>query len=51
MDGTNNVCMTVDAEVLAKVFLKVLNNEGFINNKTYLAAEDELKKGEEIYVD
>lgn len=50
MDGTNNVQMAVDAAVLIKVFLKILNNEGLINNKTYLLAEDELKKGENGYV-
>ncbi|MBO5031660.1 MAG: hypothetical protein J6D08_07215 [Lachnospiraceae bacterium] len=51
MDSTNNVCMAVDAEVLVKVFLKLLNNEGLINNKTYLTAKNELKKGENGYVD
>lgn len=51
MDDTNNLCMTVDAGVLVKVFLKLLNKEGFINNKTYLAAEDKLKKGEKEHVD
>ena len=51
MDGTNNVCMAVDAEVLVKVFLKLLNNEGLINNKTYLTAKKELEKGENTYVD
>ena len=42
--------MAVDAEVLIKVFLKLLNNEGLINNKTYLTAENELKKGENGHV-
>ena len=51
MDGTNNVCMAVDAEVLVKVCLKLLNNEGLINNKTYLTAKKELEKGESTYVD
>lgn len=50
MDGTNNITMAVDAEVLIKVFLKLLNNEGLINNKTYIKAEDELKKGENGHV-
>ena len=50
MDSTNNVCMAVDAVVLVKVFLKILNNEGLINNKTYIKAEDELKKGENGHV-
>ena len=50
MDGANNIAMAVDTEVLLKVFLKLLNNEGLINNKTYLTAEDELKKGENGYV-
>lgn len=45
MDSTNKITMAVDAEILTKVFLKVLNNEGLINNKTYIKAEDELKKG------
>jgi hypothetical protein len=51
MDSTNGACMAVDTIALVKVFLKLLNNEGLINNKTYLAAEDELKKGEMVYVD
>lgn len=51
MDSTNNVCMAVDAEVLVKVFLKLLNDEGLINNKTYLEAENELEEGEQAYVD
>ncbi len=51
MNDTNELCMTVDAGALVKVFLKLLNKEGFINNKTYLAAEDKLKKGEKEYVD
>ena len=42
MDGTN---------ILVKLFLKMLNNENLINNKTYLAAEAEVKKGENTYVD
>ena len=50
MDGTNNTTMAVDVEVLIKVFLKLLNNEGLINNKTYLTAENELKKGENGHV-
>lgn len=52
MDGTNNVCMAVDAEVLIRVFLKALNRENLINNKTYLEAVDVLERGEvENYVD
>lgn len=51
MDGTNNVTMSVDTDILVKLFLKMLNNENLINNKTYLAAEAEVKKGENTYVD
>ena len=51
MDGTNNVTMSVDTDILVKLFLKMLNNENLINNKTYLAAEAEVKKGEKTYVD
>lgn len=52
MDGTNNVCMAVDAEVLIRVFLKALNRENLINNKTYLEAVDVLERGGvENYVD
>ena len=36
MDGTNNITMAVDAEVLIKVFLKLLNNEGLINKIPYI---------------
>lgn len=50
MDGADNITMAVDAEVLVRVFLKLLNNEGLINNKTYLTAEDELRKGENGHV-
>ena len=51
MDGANNVTMSVDTDILVKLFLKMLNNENLINNKTYLAAEAEVKKGEKTYVD
>lgn len=51
MDGANNVTMSVDTDILVKLFLKMLNNENLINNKTYLAAEAEVKKGEKAYVD
>lgn len=51
MDGTNSVTMSVDTDILVKLFLKMLNNENLINNKTYLAAEAEVKKGEKTYVD
>lgn len=51
MDCTNNVTMSVDTDILVKLFLKMLNNENLINNKTYLAAEAEVKKGENTYVD
>lgn len=51
MDVTNNVTMSVDTDILVKLFLKMLNNENLINNKTYLAAEAEVKKGENTYVD
>ena len=50
MDGTNSVTMSVDTDILVKLFLKMLNNENLINNKTYLAAEAEVKKGEKTYV-
>ena len=50
MDGTNSVTMSVDTDILVKLFLKMLNNENLINNKTYLAAEAEGKKGEKTYV-
>lgn len=49
MDGTNSVTMSVDTDILVKLFLKMLNNENLINNKTYLA-EAEVKKGEKTYV-
>ena len=51
MDGTNSVTMSVDTDILVKLFLKMLNNENLISNKTYLAAEAEVKKGEKTYVD
>lgn len=51
MDGSNNVTVSVDTDILVKLFLKMLNNENLINNKTYLAAEAEVKKGENTYVD
>ena len=51
MDDTNSVTMSVDTDILVKLFLKMLNNENLINNKTYLAAEAEVKKGEKTYVD
>lgn len=51
MDGTNSVTMSVDTDILVKLFLKMLNKENLINNKTYLAAEAEVKKGEKTYVD
>lgn len=52
MNGVTETCITVDAEVLVKIFLKVLNQENLINNKTYLAAVDKLEKGDKRgYVD
>lgn len=47
MDTCQETVMVVDAEVLVKVFVKFLNNEELINNKTYLAVLEELKKGDD----
>lgn len=51
MNSTTGGMMAIDAEVLTRVFLRLLNEEGFINNKTYLAAEAAIEKGEDNYVD
>ena len=51
MDSINNVYVTIDEEVLTKIFLKMLNTEGYINNKTYLAIEKEILKGDDGNVD
>lgn len=51
MNSTTGSMMAIDAEVLTRVFLRLLNEEGFINNKTYLAAEAAIEKGEDNYVD
>lgn len=51
--GAENITVAVNTEVLTKVFLTMLNREDLINNKTYLAATEKLKKegGEKKYVD
>lgn len=47
----NDIGVTVDTNVLVKSFLRLLNNEGLINNKTYLAAKEEInKRGGALYV-
>ena len=49
MMDSNNV-VVIEADVLVRVFLELLNKEELINNQTYLAAVEKLGKGDEKYV-
>lgn len=44
--NTENLSVTIDPDVLTKVFLMILNKENMINNTTYLAAVEKLEKGD-----
>ena len=46
MNDMSEMCMTVNSEVLVRGFLKVLNQECLISNKTYLEAINKLEKGD-----
>lgn len=46
MSSISEQYMEVKSEALIMGFLKTLNQENFINNKTYLEAVEKLKKGD-----
>lgn len=46
MSSISEQYMEVKSEALIKGFLKTLNQENLINNKTYLEAVGKLKKGD-----
>lgn len=46
-----NSVVVVEADVLVRIFLELLNKEELINNPTYLAALKKLGKGDGNYVD
>lgn len=48
---TENLSITIDQDVLTKIFLMILNKENMINNTTYLSAVEKLEKGEKKNVD
>lgn len=46
MNSISEQYMEVKSEALIMGFLKILNQEKYINNETYLEAVDKLKKGD-----